>query len=132
MGLRTAPIAIVGTLALGGCLTVAPPGFVRSGQHAFYRGWFDVNTLDAPAVYFERVEELPYPDERVRSYPRAHCRTPGPRLAREAHQHVIAWPGALHPLGSPDGGEPPRIAPPTVWPAPVTSEPELLPPPPAP
>ena len=108
MVLRTARIAIACTLGLSGCLTVAPPGFVRSGQRAFYRGWCDVNTLNAPALYFERVKEFPYPEERVQAYPRVHAQAPGPRLALEGPFHMIAPAGAVPPPGPPagDAGEP--------------------------
>jgi hypothetical protein len=123
---RVARFSIVGTLALTGCLTVAPPGFVRTGEHAFYRGWFDVNTLDAPALYFERVEHLPYCDERVKTYPRMDRRAPGPRLALETHQQ-----GVLVPFRA-ESGSPAADAPAPPASAPTLSEPELLPPPPAP
>jgi hypothetical protein len=123
---RSAGLSIAGTLALAGCLTVAPPGFVRTGEHGFYRGWFDVNTLDAPAVCFECIEHLPYCAERVQVYPRMDHRAPGPPLALETHQR-----GELLPVRV-ELAAPPATSPPPTAPAPITSEPELLPPPPAP
>jgi hypothetical protein len=92
---RMARIAAMGgMLVLAGCLTVGPPGFVRTGEHSCYRGWFDVNTLAAPAVYFECARRVPYAEERVTCYPRIDRRMPGPRLLLPSHQPLVE-PAAL-------------------------------------
>ena len=117
---------------LSGCLTVGPAGFVRQGEHACYRAWCDVNTLNAPALYFETARRLPYAEERVQCYPPIDRRMPGPRLLLATHQSVLVGPPDSAATLAPPHASPGPAEPRAVAPAPVTSEPELLPPPPAP
>jgi hypothetical protein len=128
---RVVQMAIVGSVTLAGCLTVAPPGFLRNGRHTLYRGWIDVNTLGAPAAFFEEVEHLPYSAERVSSYRWMYNRGPGPGLPSGAHRDTrgfvpIPRPGAVPP--APPVTDFPRLVAPE-W---DVGEPVLVPPPPAP
>jgi hypothetical protein len=127
-----ARVAGLGGLLLSGCLTVGPAGFVRQGEHACYRAWCDVNTLNAPALYFETARRIPYAEERVQCYPPIDRRMPGPRLLLATHQSVPVGPPDSAATLAPPQASPGPTRPPAVAPAPVTSEPELLPPPPAP
>ena len=62
-------IALAGAVSVtAGCVSFAPPGFIRNGRHATYRGWVDVNTLGQPAAFLEERDRLPPSEERVRHY----------------------------------------------------------------
>jgi hypothetical protein len=130
---RVAWIAAAGAVALSGCLTVAPAGFVRLGENGCYRAWCDCNTLNAPAMYFEKARRIPYAEERVRCYPPIDRRMPGPRLLLASEQGMaVSHPAAAPIVTSPESAMPLPRDPDEAGPAPDTTEAELLPPPPAP
>ena len=77
-------------------------------------------------------DEPEHAQERVQCYPPIDRRMPGPRLLLATHQSVLSDPAdPAATLAAPQVSPGPTF-PPDAAPAPVTSEPELLPPPPAP
>ena len=119
-------------------LLLLPPlaGCFHQKEHALCRVWFDRNTLNRRALFFEKVDRLPYEGKRVGYYRWMYGKDPGhqgisPLAGVTEPQTPIVVQGDAVPYG-PTPIEPlpgqPLPAPPSAGQAPLPSQPIPAPP----
>ena len=96
-------------------LLLAPTaGCFHQKEHALCRVWFDENTLNRRALFFQKVDHLPYEGKRVGYYRWMYGKDPG-------HQGVSPLDGVTEPappMMMPDSGIPYGYGPTLVDPLP--------------
>lgn len=67
-------------VALALCAVTAPAGCVYQGRLSIRRLWADVNTLNEPALYYEKIDRFPEHAARVDHYRWMYNKGPNPRV----------------------------------------------------